>query len=110
MNFSAETFLIAKAFYNIHKSKQYLDAVKLNRSIAPHARHFLNQLINKLDWCMSERNSKLGNESRNIFRQEITNADTLQFDAVFDLMISMSPAQRDAVEDFAKNIAKKQTA
>lgn len=110
MNFSTETFLIAKAFYNIHKAKQYIEGVKLSKSIAPHARGFLNQLIIRLNWCMNEMNSKLSNESRNIFRQEITNADTLQFDAVFDLMINMTPAQRDAVEDFAKNTAKKQTA
>lgn len=93
-----EVMSLAKGFYNIHKAVQYLDSVKNSPRIAGKAKYFINGMINRLQWCLSEMNTKLGDHGRNEFRKEITNGDTIQFDNVFDEMIRMTPEQRDILE------------
>src|SRR5579885_2290138 len=101
-----EVMSLAKGFYNIHKAIQYFDSVKSSENIGSNAKHFLGNIIHRLNWCMNEINSKLGDIGREEFRKEITNGDTIQFDNVFDEMIAMSAEQRNTLELVAVAIRK----
>jgi hypothetical protein len=97
---------LAKGFYNLHKAGEYFKSVKGNPNVAPPARAFLIAMLNKIGWCMTEMKMKLGADGIKAFHDEITNGDTLQFDAVFDEMIRMTPGQREMVESMAVGIRK----
>jgi hypothetical protein len=99
-----DTFNIAKAFFHIQNAHTYFTAVAKSPEVPQGGKDFARQMITKLSWCMSAMNDRLSPEGRKHFKEQVKLADTLQFDSIFDIMVSMTPEQREGLEMCAHGI------
>lgn len=102
----SEVITLAKGLYSMNKAMQYYEALMASPNIATHAKYFLASIQNKLSWCVREAGMRVDPENRSVFDAEISRGDTIQFDAVFDEMVNMTPEQRNILELVAAAIRK----
>jgi hypothetical protein len=96
------TFDLAKGFYHISNAIKYFESVKDERAVSPKAKHVLNGLINRLQWCLRDIMTNMTPKSADLMREQVCTYETLSFDAVFDEMVLMNEAQRANVEVMVK--------
>ena len=101
-----EVMTLAKGIYSLNKAKEYFSSVKSSPNVGFTAKGFLAMILDKIMWIINAMRLRMGDENRDVFNAEITKGDSIQFDAVFDEMILMSPEQRDIVERMVKGLRK----
>jgi DNA-binding MarR family transcriptional regulator len=85
-------------------AKQYMEVFKLECKQG--AKNHAMSWVNKLKFLEDDILSAITPESRERFRQEIKQGDTLFFDSMFELLIHLTPEQRETIEEVVKRVAK----
>ncbi len=101
---SAASKSLTKASYHISIAKHYLEGFKLDCKQA--GKQQAGSWVNKITFLENDILNALTPESREKFRQEIKQGDTLFFDSVFDWMLALTPEQREVIEEVVKRVAK----
>jgi hypothetical protein len=104
MTSSAQENVIAAMIYS-SIAKKYLELVK--HEVQGDTKRFLNILISRLSANESDTIARIGNaESRQMFIDEIKEADTLQYQHIILQMIGMTQEQKDLAEKVIDGILK----
>jgi len=102
MNFSDNTFSLAKALHHINNAKIYFEDVK--RDCASSTKDLFNSYIIKCDIIINSIDHKLTDKNRAILKKEL--ADSFMIESINDKLIYLNEAQRNEVETFIDNFIK----
>jgi hypothetical protein len=102
MNIEKDTFSLAKGLHHINIAKQYFEDVKIG--CTGDLKNTFNGYINKCDYILNNVFDKLGEETRNVYKKELS--DSLGLDAINDQLMVLNNEQRDQIEDILNNIVK----
>jgi hypothetical protein len=103
MNFSQNTFSLAKALHHINNAKIYFEDVKLDCTAS--TKELFNSYITKCDIIIKSIDHKLSPVNRDILKKEL--ADSFMIEAINDKLIYLDEAQRNQVENYIDEILKK---
>ena len=102
MNFSDNTFSLAKALHHINNAKIYFEDVK--RDCASSTKDLFNSYIIKCDIIINSIDHKLTDKNRAILKKEL--ADSFIIESINDKIIYLNEDQRNEVENFIDNFIK----
>jgi len=103
MNFSQNTFSLAKALHHINNAKIYFEDVK--RDCTASTKELFNSYITKCDIIIKSIDHKLSPVNRDILKKEL--ADSFMIEGINDKLIYLDESQRIQVENFIDEILKK---
>lgn len=98
-----ESLSLHRALFNISTAKVYLEDMIVD---FPGMKVRINQWINRLSYVSNDAVSSMTPHGREIYRQEITNGDPLQFEHIFQIMAQMDKYQRLMIEKAAEALLK----
>jgi hypothetical protein len=96
MNFSQNTFSLAKALHHINNAKIYFEDVK--RDCTAQTKELFNSYVIKCDIIIKSIDHKLSAVNREILKKEL--ADSFLIEGINDKLIYLDEAQRIQVENF----------
>ena len=102
MSYEKDIFSLAKGLHHINIAKQYFEDVK--RGCTGDLKNTFNGYINKCDFIMNNVFDKLGEDTRKIYKEELS--DSLGFDHINDQLIMLDNDQRAQVEQIIDTIVK----
>ena len=103
MNFSDNTFSLAKALHHINNAKVYFEDVK--RDCGSSTKELFNSYIIKCDVIINSIDHKLTPQNRLILKKEL--ADSFIIESINDKLIYLDEDQRNKVEEFIDKIMKR---
>jgi uncharacterized protein YfkK (UPF0435 family) len=103
MNFSDNTFSLAKALHHINNAKIYFEDVK--RDCASSTKELFNSYITKCDIIINSIDHKLTPVNRAILKKEL--ADSFMIESINDKLMLMNELQRNEVENLIEQILKR---
>ena len=102
MNFSDNTFSLAKGLHHINNAKIYFEDVK--RDCHSATKELFNSYITKCDIIINSIDHKLTPANRAILKKEL--ADSFMIESINDKLIYLNEDQRNEVENFIDNFIK----
>jgi hypothetical protein len=103
MNFSDNTFSLAKGLHHINIAKIYFEDVK--RDCTSSTKELFNSYIIKCNIIINSIDHKLTPENRLILKKEL--ADSFIIESINDKLIYLDEDQRNQVEEFVDQIMKR---
>lgn len=100
MNFSDNTYSLAKGLHHINNAKIYFEDVK--RDCNTGIKDLFNSFIIKCDIIINAIDHKLTPENREIFKKEL--ADSFMIESINDKLIYLDESQRNQVELFIEEL------
>jgi hypothetical protein len=97
-----DTFSLAKGLHHINIAKQYFEDFRMD--CTGDIKNTVNGYINKCDWILNNIYDKLGEETRKVYKEELS--DSLGLDAINDKLMILDNAQRLEIEDMLDAITK----
>lgn len=104
MSYEKDTFSLAKGLHHINIAKQYFEDVKIG--CTGDLKNTFNGYINKCDYILNNVFDKLGEETREIYKEELS--DSLGIDHINDQLMRLDNTQRSQIEEIINNIVKGQ--
>lgn len=101
-NFEDVTYSLAKGLQHVNMAKQYFEDVK--RGTDKDVKALFSSMILKLDWILSSVKNRIGDDSRAVFTNEMS--DSLAFDSIMDKMVRLNTEQRSFIESIAESFIK----
>jgi hypothetical protein len=98
-----ESLSLHRALFSISTAKVYLEDMIVD---FPEMKPKINQWINRLSFVSNDAVCSMTPNGREIYRQEITKGDPLQFEHMFQLMAQMDKYQRIMIEKAAEALLK----
>lgn len=98
----SDIFSLAKALHHINIAKDYFEVVKIEAHSS--LKNMFNGYINKCNFILNDINSKLGDDTRLIFKEEMS--DSLSFDHIHNQLIMLSNEQRGYIEQIVDEMVK----
>jgi len=98
----SDIFSLAKALHHINIAKDYFEVVKITAHSS--LKNTFNGYINKCNFILGDINSKLGDNTRLIFKEEMS--DSLSFDHIHNQLIMLNNEQRGHVEEIVDALVK----
>ena len=98
----SDIFSLAKALHHINIAKDYFEVVKIETHSS--LKNMFNGYINKCNFILNDINSQLGNDTRLIFKEEMS--DSLSFDHIHNQLIMLSNEQRGYIEQIVDEMVK----
>jgi len=96
------TFSLAKGLHHINIAKQYFEDFKID--CTGDIKHAVNGYINKCDFILNNIFDRLGEETRKVYKEEIS--DSLSLESINDKLMILDTAQRLELEDMLDAITK----
>ena len=96
------TFSLAKGLHHINIAKQYFEDFK--RDSKGDIKHTVSGYINKCDFILNNIFDKLGEHTRKVYKEEMS--DSLSLEAINDKLMILDPSQRLELEDILDAITK----
>jgi len=105
MNFSQNTFSLAKALHHINNAKEYFTDVK--RDCNSSIKNQFTQYIHKCDFIIDSITCKLTAQNKLILKKEL--ADSFLIEGINDKLMLMNEEQRNQVENYIDEILKQKS-
>jgi len=102
MSNEKDTFSLAKGLHHINIAKQYFEDFKID--CTGDIKHAVNGYINKCDFILNNIFDRLGEETRKVYKEEIS--DSLSLESINDKLMILDTAQRLELEDMLDAITK----
>jgi hypothetical protein len=102
MSYEKDTYSLAKGLHHINIAKQYFEDVKIG--CTGDLKNTFNGYINKCDWILNNIFDKLGEETRKVYKEELS--DSLGIDHINDQLMRMDNDQRAQLEEIIDTIVK----
>jgi hypothetical protein len=102
MSYEKDTFSLAKGLHHINIAKQYFEDVKIG--CTGDLKNTFNGYINKCDWILNNVFDKLGDDTRKVYKQELS--DSLSIDSINDLLMVLDNDQRLEFENMLEAVKK----
>jgi hypothetical protein len=93
--FTDNTYSLAKGLHHINIAKMYFE--DLHRSTSGPVKQVFGQYILKCDWIYRNIYDRLGSESRESFRKEMS--DSITIEAISDKIVRLDEKERLFIED-----------
>jgi hypothetical protein len=103
MNFSDNTFSLAKALHHINNAREYFIDVK--RDCHSGIKNQFSNYIQKCDFIIDSVTCKLTPENKVILKKEL--ADSFLIEGINDKLMLMNEEQRNEVEQLIEKILKR---
>jgi hypothetical protein len=102
MNSEKDTFSLAKGLHHINIAKQYFEDFKMG--CVGDMKNTVNSYINKCDWVLNNIFDKLGEQTRKVYKEELS--DSLSLESINDKLMILDNVQRLEIEDMLDAITK----
>ena len=102
MSYEKDTYSLAKGLHHINNAKQYFEDVKIG--CTGDLKNTFNGYINKCDYILNNIFDKLGEDTRKVYKKELS--DSLGLDAINDQLMMLDGNQRIQVEELLEAIVK----
>jgi len=102
MSYEKDTYSLAKGLHHINIAKQYFEDVRIG--CTGDLKNTFNGYINKCDWILNNVFDKLGDDTRKIYKEEMT--DSLGLDHINDQLMRLDNTERSKVEEMIDSIVK----
>jgi len=102
MSDNRDTFSLAKGLHHINMAKQYFEDVKIG--CTGDLKNTFNGYINKCDWILNNIFDKLGDETRKVYKEELS--DSLGIDHINDQLMRLDIEQRHQIEEIIDTVIK----
>lgn len=99
---SKDTFSLAKGLHHINIAKQYFEDFKMG--CKTEIKNSVNGYINKCDWILNDIFDRLGEHTRKVYREEMS--DSLNLESITDKLMVLDNDQRVEIEDMLDAITK----
>ena len=102
MSNDKDTYSLAKGLHHLNIAKQYFEDVKMG--CTGDVKNTFNGYVNKCDWILNNVFDKLSNETRKIYKEELS--DSLSIDSINDQLMMLDNTQRSQIEELLEAIVK----
>ena len=103
-NFRDQNFELAKAMHHVSIAQKYFEMIALDYKNG--AKALMNQFANRCHLIITNVYDRLGDETRQFYRESLIKGDTVFMDAISDKLLQLSEEQKIAVERFVDGLIK----
>ena len=102
--FKDEGYDLAKAMHHVSIGQKYFEMIALGYQNG--AKLLMNQLANRCHLIITNVYDRLGDETRQFYRESLIKGDTVFADAISDKLLQLNEEQKVAIEKFVDGLIK----